>query len=261
MLSGNLAEFPLLGLIQTLMSASRGGALYIEHPRFPAHIYFRDGQIVHAEAGSLEGFEALELLAGLQNAPFRFEAEKETPTRSIQHNLETHTRLSELFDSWQRLSLPKDWSMLVRTRDMPMRLQLGQQELSVLSQIDNHSIAEVLMNKKVSPLETARILYRLLQEGLLEVHAMVNVKPEQLVILSLYGSGQGVAVLDYELYDAWRNQLGSNFYVRVRLKGGEVSFRVEPRSNLRGRLGLFERDMRQLKVARGTTAEVWPEVI
>ena len=131
----------------------------------------------------------------------------------------------------------------------------------MLSLVDGRSIADLLMNRKVNPLETAGVLYRLLQEGLLEVHAMVNVKPEQLVILSLYGSGQGVAVLDYELYDAWRKQLGSNFYVRVRLKGNEVSFRVEPRSNLVGRLGLFERDMRQLKLNRGSIVEVWPESI
>ena len=240
------------------MGAGRGGALSITHSLFEANIYLGNGQIVHAEAGPLKGFGALEILAGLHNAPFRFDAEKDTSEHTIEHSLETHHRLSELFLSWQRLSLPQDWAMTLRIRSKSAQTQLSTKEITLLSMAAGKTIAEVLM-AAISPLEAARGLYRLIQEGLIEVQAVVNVQPEQLAVLSLYGSGQGVAVLDQELYDAWHNQLGSKFFVRVQVRGKEVIFQAEPRANLIGRLGLFEHDMRQLKLARGNIVEVRPE--
>ncbi|MCY3122427.1 DUF4388 domain-containing protein, partial [Acinetobacter baumannii] len=55
MLRGNLADFPLVGLLQMLFSSGRGGALVVEPPPLPGSIYIQAGQIVHAQAGGLTG--------------------------------------------------------------------------------------------------------------------------------------------------------------------------------------------------------------
>lgn len=114
MLSGNLAEFPLLRLLETLMGAAKGGALLIEHPSLAGSIYLEGGHPVHAEAGPLRGLQALELLAGLKSAPFRFDAEQASPQRS----LETHQLILHQFAAWNETALPDNWGLLLQARSL-----------------------------------------------------------------------------------------------------------------------------------------------
>jgi hypothetical protein len=79
------------------------------------------------------------------------------------------------------------------------------------------------------------------------------------VALTLYGAGQGVAAIDEELFLRWQRLLGGGFVVRLRSKTQETTLRPEPRLNMQGRVGLFERDLRQLRLSRGVAVEVWPE--
>lgn len=260
MLSGNLAEFPLLRLLETLMGAARGGALFIEHPNFSGRIYLSGGHPVHAEAGSLRGLEALELLAGIHSAPFRFESEAQTQERSIEPSLETHQLILHQFEAWKEISLPDNWGLVLQARTVRRQTQLSPLEVGVLTQIQGQSLAQALMNPRLSPLETAQVLSKLLRLGLLEARLQLEIRPEPLVVLSLYGGGQGVAVIDEELYAQWQGLLGGPFRVRLRTKHQETTLRPEPRINMQGRLGLFERDLRQLRLGRGMPVEVWPEV-
>ncbi|RIH79700.1 DUF4388 domain-containing protein [Meiothermus hypogaeus] len=259
MLSGNLAEFPLLRLLETLMGAARGGALFIEHPNFSGCIYLSGGHPVHAEAGSLRGLEALELLAGVQSAPFRFESERQTQERSIEPSLETHQLILHQFEAWKEISLPENWGLILRGKGAPEKTKLSPLELAVLTYAQGQSIAKTLMNPRLSPLETAQVLSKLLRQGLLEARLHLEIRPEPLVVLSLYGGGQGVAVIDEDLYAQWQGLLGGPFRVRLRTKSQETTLRAEPRTNMKGRLGLFERDLRQLRLGRGILVEAWPE--
>lgn len=259
MLSGNLAEFPLLRLLETLMGAARGGALFIEHPNFSGRIYLSGGHPVHAEAGSLRGLEALELLAGVHSAPFRFESETQTYERSIEPSLETHQLMLHQFEAWKEISLPENWGLLLQAQTFQSQTQLSPLEVGVLTHAQGKSLALALMNPRLSPLETAQVLSKLLRLGLLEARLHLQIKPEPLVVLSLYGGGQGVAVIDEDLYAQWQGLLGGSFRVRLRTKHQEALLRPEPRLNMQGRLGLFEHDLRQLRLSRGTLVEAWPE--
>jgi hypothetical protein len=125
---------------------------------------------------------------------------------------------------------------------------------------DGKSLAQALMNRRLSSLETAQVLDKLLRLGLLEARLRLEIQPEPLVVLSLYGGGQGVAVIDEDLFAHWQGLMGQPFLVRVRTKTQEVTLRPEPRVQMQGRLGLFERDLRQLRLSRGVRVEVWPEI-
>ncbi|MCS7069418.1 MAG: DUF4388 domain-containing protein [Meiothermus sp.] len=259
MLSGNLAEFPLLRLLETLMGAARGGALFIEHPNFSGCLYLAGGHPVHAEAGSLRGLEALELLAGVRAAPFRFESEAQTQERSIEPSLQTHQLILHQFEAWKEISLPDNWGLLLQARTAQGQTQLSPLEVGVLTQAEGKTLAQALMNPRLSPLETAQVLSKFLRLGLLEARLHLEIRPEPLVVLSLYGGGQGVAVIDEDLYARWQGLLGGPFRVRLRTKHQETTLRPEPRINMQGRLGLFERDLRQLRLSRGMPVEAWPE--
>lgn len=259
MLSGNLAEFPLLRLLETLMGAARGGALHIEHPSFVGAIYLEGGHPVHAQAGSLRGLEALELLAGLRSAPFRFDSEQQTQERSIEPGLRTHRLILHQFEAWKEIDLPDNWELLLQARPAQGHTRLSPLEVSVLTQAQGKSLAQALMNGRLSPLETAQVLNKLLHSGLLEARMHLQVQPEPLVVLTLYGGGQGVAAIDEDLFLRWQRLLGGGFVLRVRSKTQETTLRPEPRLNMQGRVGLFERDLRQLRLSRGVPVEVWPE--
>ncbi|MCX8088222.1 MAG: DUF4388 domain-containing protein [Meiothermus ruber] len=259
MLSGNLAEFPLLRLLETLMGAARGGALLIEHPSFAGSIYFEGGHPVHAEAGPLRGLKALELLAGLKSAPFRFDAEQATPERSIERSLETHQLILHQFEAWSEVHLPHNWELTLHGCLIQGPTQLSPLEADVLAQAQGKSLAQALMSGRLSPLETAQVLSKLLRLGVLEARIHLTVEPEPLVVLTLYGGGQGVAAIDEGLFTHWQGLVGGAFMVRLRTKTLEATLRPEPRLNMQGRVGLFERDMRQLRLSRGVPVEVWPE--
>lgn len=274
MLSGNLAEFPLPRLLETLMSIRRGGALFIQPPQFTGTLYLQDGQPIHAEAGPLRGLEALELLAGVRKAPFRFEAGLAAPAQSIEQSLRTHQILLHQLEAWRSIELPEDWGLLLGRSTQPVGL--SPLELQVMAQAEGQSIAQVLMSGLRSPLELAQVLSKLLRQGLMRARPPLLVAPEALVVLPLYGKGQGVAAIDEDLFLHWRGQLGGEFWVCLRkaeplaaargrssatqrTQALEARLHPTPRPHLQGRLGLFEADLRRLRLSRGITVEAWPE--
>ena len=259
MLSGNLVEFPLSRLLETLMGAARGGALCIEPPGFVGVVYLEGGHPVHAQAGPLQGLEALEFLAGLRSAPFRFDAEQRTQKRSIEPGLSTHRLILHQFEAWKEIDLPDNWQLLLQARPTQEYARLSPLEVSMLTRVQGKSLAQALMDGQLSPLETAQVISKLLRLGLLEARMHPQIRPERLAVLTLYGGGQGVAAIDVDLFAHWQGLLGEGFVLWVRSKTQEVALRPEPRFNMQGWLGLFERDLRQLRLSRGVVVEAWPE--
>jgi len=164
-LSGNLAEFPLSRLLETLMGAARGGALCIEPPGFVGVVYLEGGHPVHAQAGPLQGLEALEFLTGLRSAPFRFDAEQRTQKRSIEPGLSTHRLILHQFEAWKEIDLPDNWQLLLQARPNQGYVQLSPLEASMLARVQGKSLAQALMDGQLSPLEAAQVISKLLSWG------------------------------------------------------------------------------------------------
>ncbi len=259
-LEGNLAEFPFPALVGALMGAGRTGRLRIRSPYLEGEVYLRGGQVVHARVQSgersLEGEEALDLLAGLKRAPFAFEAEALPPHTTLLGGLAVPARLAEAQAAWQALSLPSDWGYVLRLPTGGKEVELGPEALRVLAQVEGKRIAEVLLAPGV--LRLARILHTLLQMGALEAVPLVEVPPVSLLVLPIYGPGSGVAYVDEALYAEWARAIRHGF--RLRLKPPGVVMEVRPRPNIPGRLGLLEEDLKRLRLRRGDKVEVVPEV-
>lgn len=261
MLTGSLKDLPLLGLLEGLIAAERTGVLRIESPVFSGCIYLESGQPVHAAVAELLGYRALEFIAGIGSAPFRFEGEATTTHKTLTASLETLSRLSQLFDAWQALRLPQDWGVSIRTDLLPGEASLDAQENAVLAMATGQTLAGILLASEYGPLETAKVIARLLHKSYLEAHEPISFEPEQLAVLSMYGPSKGVAIVDKALYDAWRAKFKYGFVVRVRFKDNLTTLKAESRSHFSGRLGLFETDLRQLHTRRGYAIEVWPEAV
>ncbi len=260
MLEGNLAEFPFPSLVGALMSAGRTGRLLVRSPHLEGEVYLQGGQVVHArvQAGerALEGEEALDLLVGLRRAPFRFEPETLPPHTTLLGGLAVPARLAEAQAVWQSLNLPSDWGYVLRLPSQGGTAELTPEALRVLAQVEGKRIAEVLAAPGV--LRLARILHTLLGMGALEAVPVVEVAPEHLLVLPIYGPGHGIAYVDEALYAAWARAIRHAFRLRVTPPG--TTMEVRPRPNIPGRLGLLEEDLRRLRLRRGDKVEAVPEV-
>ena len=239
MLSGDLAEFPFPSLVGALMSAGRTGRLHLRPPFLEAEVYLRGGQVVHAKAQAgeraLEGEEALDLLVGLRRAPFVFEPEALPPHTTLLGGLEVPARLAQAQAAWEKVKLPADWGLRLRLPREGSAVELPPEALGLLARVEGKRIAEVLLAPGV--LRQARVLSTLLEVGALEAYPEVDLPPEPLVVLPIYGPSSGVAYVDEALYAQWaraiRRGCGSCPWGR--------SSRSAPGPTSRGGWGLWRR--------------------
>lgn len=260
MLKGNLAEFPLGTLIQTLAAADRSGALLITPLWFKGKVILKNGALYAAYAGKKEGWQAMELLAGLQDAPFMFDSQHQLPRRAnIDMPLETAlARLLSVVDRWKSFEhIPKDWSLSVYLSRDSGELQLTKTMLNVLGMVGDNSIAQILEESNTSPLDTAEALNKLIADGILQLNAPTSIQDETLVALSFYGNKTGIVYLDEDLYEAWARMLPHSFAVKIRSpRGVEAKFEARPRPGIPGRIMMNDKDLRRIKAARGIKLQV-----
>ena len=264
MLKGNLSEFPLGTLIQTLAAAGRSGALLITPPWIEGRVILSDGVLYAAQAGQKSGWHAMELLVGLRDAPFVFDSGAEMPdSGNINVSLETAlARLLSVADRWKGFThIPTDWSLSVRLARRSGELKLTPAMLQVLGLVEDNSIARILELATTSPLDTAEALDNLLADGVLQLKTSASTRSETLVALSFYGNETGVAYLDEELYQKWLQNFTAPFLVQVRSpRGFESKFEAKPRGGIAGRIMLNDKDLRRIRAARGIKLQVRPEL-
>jgi len=259
MLRGNLSDLPFLELLQTLASGS-GGVLKLQAPGVEGQVGLAKRRVVAAEALGLTGLDALTLLAGLRQGQFVFE----TPPPKGELNLPLErvlTDLAEVADAWRRLRhLPADWSRTLRAAQDLRPFDLSPEKKRFLAEVEGKSVAEALaVPERV--MAQAETLDRLLQQGALLTLPSQGLGPVVLVALPYYGPQRAVAYVDQALYQRWAERAGGPFRLRVRTpRGLEASYSVEPREQIPERIMLHDRELRRLRVGRGTKLKVMPEV-
>ena len=71
-LSGNLKGLPFNDLVQVLCMARKTGTLALRGQNEAAKLLFSEGDVRHAQAGTVTGFEAFRQMAGWKDAQFTF---------------------------------------------------------------------------------------------------------------------------------------------------------------------------------------------
>ena len=115
MVSGDLQVFPLLPVMQMLLSSGRSGEFTVDHPR-GGTLWLEHGELTHARSGQLRGEAALQLMCSLDQGTFTFEADRTSPERTLHLKQDTalHRMLMD-YESWTVvMRLFPDWSRTLR---------------------------------------------------------------------------------------------------------------------------------------------------
>jgi hypothetical protein len=171
---GSLKELPLPDIIQLVSVSGKTGQFDLVNESENGQIYLREGQIVHAEAGELEGEEAVYELAIWPQGDFVFTPGRESRVTSIQKsNTNLLMEAARRIDEWQVLSKRISSTRLVPVftdQTVSTSVSFTPQEWSIISRVDERrTIEEIAVALGMSPFETCKHLYGLVTSGLVDL--------------------------------------------------------------------------------------------
>ncbi len=172
MVSGDLQVFPLLPVLQMLLSSGRTGQFMVEHPR-GGSLWLEHGEIVHARSGDLTGEAALQLLGSLDSGTFTFEADRPAPVHTL--HLRQDAAMHRMYldsEAWAGLlRLFPDWSRTLRFSERWVEAQpVTRQQYLALSQVGHgQSLRSMVNHNELPPRVMLETLKPFLANGLIEV--------------------------------------------------------------------------------------------
>jgi hypothetical protein len=171
-LSGDLAQFPIVDLIQFLGMSRQNGELNIEsrNGHHPTRLHFDKGEVVHAAIGPEEGLSAFYRIIALDKGVFFFRTDRGAPRQSIQQSLhslllESVHRRDELQDL--RDQLPPDDQVLYLNPAADFSDGNRPQEWRVLAAVNGRRTLKRICRRAGDELEIKRVVLELLRRGLL----------------------------------------------------------------------------------------------
>jgi Domain of unknown function (DUF4388) len=262
MLRGNLADFPLVGILQLLFKDQKTGTIRVKNAQGGA-VGVRDGGVVEAIYSSVRGDRALSLLNSLVDAPFEFDGSivpnqvsVSTPTAQLLIGLHRE------HERWQRLrERLKDWSVAPQWLMHPDKFRSAEQAV-MASLIDGkRTIETVLIEGQLAPLRSAELLVEMSDLRMIALSPLSQLtEPQRLVVLSVYSPDQSTVFVNRDLHRVWAQTFGQVRAVIVSPKGDRASFSVQPRDNISERTVMIpDGALRKLKLARGVTVTVLPQ--
>jgi hypothetical protein len=197
-ISGDLENTRCPEIIKILSLGKRSGRLYLTNGSDSGNIFFTDGEVVHAQCGSLNGIKAVQEIAVWTSGEYRFfvdePADMQTVTMSIDEVLAETTSHLRQMDKITSL-IPSSSAVYALEPDIRDKdVQLKSIQWRVLTTIDGKkSIADIAQSINLGVSDCMKILYTLLRMGLLrdaaqqdnqEVRRSINL-PETEFISSL----------------------------------------------------------------------------
>ena len=184
--TGRLADMAVVDLLQTIEISRKSAVIHFGTEFGPATLWFRDGGVIDAELGRLQGEAAVYRLLGLSDGDF--EVEFKTITRSPAIQSSTQMLLMEgmrRVDEWGRLmeQLPPLGSVLaVASAALEERRgELSLEQLSILRRFDGRrTILDVVDDSGQDDLEGLTAISTAYFEGLLTLsHGPVERSPTE----------------------------------------------------------------------------------
>lgn len=173
MLSGNLADFALLDVMQLLLSSGRTGRLHLDHPR-GGDVWLENGEVIHATSLGRRGEDALSLIASLGEGRFNFEQDALSPEKTISLRREAVlTRMLTESDAWTPIvrAFP-DWVTPVRfTPGWSEQTRVTRRQYQVLSGVGQGGLCALLSRTDLPAREVMELLLPFWQAGKIEYAA------------------------------------------------------------------------------------------
>ncbi len=171
--TGRLADMAVVDLLQTIEISRKSGLIHFGTEFGPATVWFREGVVIDAELGRLQGAHAVYRLLGVGDGDF--EVEFKTINRSAAISESTQVLLMEgmrRLDEWGRLmeQLPPLGSVLAVNADLldERRSELAPELLALLHRFDaRRTILDVVDDSGADDLEALTAISTAYFEGLL----------------------------------------------------------------------------------------------
>lgn len=175
-LSGLLARFPLIEVLQFLGMTAKTGELRITGTADGDvfSLYFQEGHLVHASGGDFEGMAAFEIALTLHQGYFRFLADIPPPRQSLDspvHHLllESQRRVDELREVNSRI--PPRESILFIVARQEIVPALNTLEWQVISLINGRNTLQRICQKLGDELTAKKAIQSLMEKGLVTARA------------------------------------------------------------------------------------------
>jgi hypothetical protein len=171
-ISGDLENTRCPEIIKILSLGKRSGRLYLTNGSDSGNIFFTDGEVIHAQCGSLTGIKAVQEIAVWTSGEYRFfvdePADMQTIIMGIDEVLAETTSHLRQMDKITSL-IPSSSAVYTLEPDIrDKEVQLKSIQWRVLTTIDGKkSIADIAQGTNLGVSDCMKILYTLLRMGLL----------------------------------------------------------------------------------------------
>ena len=181
---GSLGELAFSDIVQLVASSRKTGVFDISRESDSGKVFVRDGSIVHAETGSLSGEDAVYELALWSEGSFVFLPDEEPDEETIEgSNTGLLMEAAKRADEWALISrhIPSTQRVPVFARkDVTTPVSISPQEWSVVRRLGRRlSIHGLASELGWSSLETCKVLYGLVGDGLVELRDMEESLPSE----------------------------------------------------------------------------------
>jgi hypothetical protein len=171
-ISGDLENTRCPEIIKILSLGKRSGRLYLTNGSDSGNIFFTEGEVIHAQCGSLNGIKAVQEIAVWTSGEYRFfvdePADMQTVIMGIDEVLAETTSHLRQMDKITSL-IPSSSAVYALEPDIKDKeVQLKSIQWRVLTTIDGKkSIADIAQGINLGVSDCMKILYTLLRMGLL----------------------------------------------------------------------------------------------
>ncbi len=171
-ISGDLENTRCPEIIKILSLGKRSGRLFLTNGSDSGNIFFTDGEVIHAQCGSLNGIKAIQEIAVWTSGEYRFfvdePADMQTIIMGIDEVLAETTSHLRQMDKITSL-IPSSSAVYALEPDIrDKEIQLKSIQWRVLTTIDGKkSIADIAQGINLGVSDCMKILYTLLRMGLL----------------------------------------------------------------------------------------------
>ena len=175
-LQGSLQHIQLHDVIQLVSVSGKSGIFHLKKGTEEGRIYLKNGNIVHAELGSIRGEEAVYTLAVWAEGEFYFEADIEPSEETIKkNNTSLLMEAARRMDEFKVLSkkIPS-FSMIPEFKPQPLsskaHIHLNTGEWLILSKVNGiKSIEDICSETNLTIFDLCKIFYGLITNNLIQL--------------------------------------------------------------------------------------------